>query len=169
MAHSNPYADYIESARSRIDFGDIEEIAMWKREIIEGLRPALDAVRAGTSDWPSLVIKGVSHEDDIVDWRAFDPLRKWFRSGSDDALHGWLNGDDDAFLAFGEDPQDLPVYRVTGSVKRPTSLSHTRLRFPGCLRFMPYAEPVLDLKRISKAQARRWRTLIRTPESYLGP
>ncbi len=86
MTDSNPYADYIDSARNRIDFGDVEEIAEWKRNIIEGLRPALHAVRAGNSDWPSLVIKGVSHEDDIVDWRAFDPLRKWFKSGSDDAL-----------------------------------------------------------------------------------
>ena len=87
MAEHNPYADYIESARSRIDFGDVEGIAEWKRGIIEGLRPALHEVRAGNSDWPSSVIKGVSHKDDIVSWQAFDPLRKWFMSGSDDALH----------------------------------------------------------------------------------
>ena len=81
---------------------------------------------------------------------------------------GWRNGDD-AFLAFGEDPQDLPAYRVTGAVKSPVSLVSTPLRFPSCLRFMPYAEPVLDLKRISKAQTRRWRARILTPESYRGP
>jgi len=87
MATSSPYADYIESARSRIDFGDIEEIAAWKRNIIEGLRPALDAVRAGNSDWPTLVINGVTHKDDLVNWRAFYPLRQWFTPGSDDALN----------------------------------------------------------------------------------
>ena len=87
MGHSNPYAEYIDGARGTIDFGETEEIAEWKREVIEGLRPALHAVRAGSSDWPSLVNKGVTHDDDIVDWRAFDPLRKWFKSESDEALN----------------------------------------------------------------------------------
>ena len=81
---------------------------------------------------------------------------------------GWRDGDD-AFLAFGEDPEDLPVYEVIGAVKRPEALTNTLLRFPACLRMMPYAEPVLDLKRISKHRARRWRARIITPESLLGP
>ena len=40
----------------------------------------------GADDWPSRVVKGVTYADDIVDWRAFDPLRKWFKSGSDAML-----------------------------------------------------------------------------------
>ena len=80
---------------------------------------------------------------------------------------GW-RASDDGFLAFGEDPDNLPVYEVVGSVKRPTTLVNTELRFPACLRFMPYAEPVLDLTRITKRQARRWQALILTAESLLG-
>ena len=87
MAGGNRYTDYIESARSLIDFGEIEEIVEWKREVIEGLRPALHAVRAGSSDWPPLVVKGVTLEHDMFDWRAGEPLKKWFQSGSDDALN----------------------------------------------------------------------------------
>ena len=80
---------------------------------------------------------------------------------------GWRDGDD-GFLAFGEDREDLPVYGVTGAVKSPDALATTPLRWPGCLRMMPYAEPVFDLKSVSRAQARRWRKLITTRESRLG-
>ena len=85
MSDSNPYADYIEGARSLIDFADIEEVAEWKRGIIAKLGEALRAVRAGNSNWPSLVKTGITHEDDIFGWR--DPLNTWFKSGSDEALN----------------------------------------------------------------------------------
>ena len=87
MAGGNRYTDYIETARSLIDFGEIEEIVEWKRGVIEGLRPALHAVRAGSSDWPGLVVKGVTLKDDLFNWHAGAPLKKWFRYGSDDALN----------------------------------------------------------------------------------
>ena len=81
---------------------------------------------------------------------------------------GWRAGDD-GFLAFGQDSEDLPVYDVTGAVRSPDALATTRLRWPNCLHLMPYAEPVFDLKRVSRAQERRWRKLIVTRESLLGP
>ena len=40
---------------------------------------------------------------------------------------GWRDGDD-AFLAFGSDPDDLPVFRVVGAVKSPDALIEMRLR-----------------------------------------
>ena len=81
---------------------------------------------------------------------------------------GWRDGDD-GFLAFGQDPEHLPVYGVTGAVKSPDALATTSLRWPDCLHLMPYAEPVFDLKRVSKAQTRRWRKTVVTRESHLGP
>ena len=87
MAIGNRYTDYIESAHSLIDFDEIEEVVDWKRGIIESLRPALHAVRAGSSDWPSLVVAGFKQKDDIFNWRASEPLKKWFKSGSADALN----------------------------------------------------------------------------------
>ena len=87
MADGNHYADYIERARFLIDFGEVEEIAEWKRGIIVKLGEALRAVRAGNSNWPSLVKTGITHQDDIFGWR--DPLNRWFKSGSDvNALTG---------------------------------------------------------------------------------
>ena len=48
MVEADPYADYIEQARVVIDFEEARGIAEWKHGIIEGLRPALDAVSAYT-------------------------------------------------------------------------------------------------------------------------
>ena len=86
MAEHNPYADYIESALNNIDLDEIQEIVEWKHGIIEELRPGLHAVRTGADDWPSRVVAGVTYADALFDWRAGDPLKKWFKSGSDAAL-----------------------------------------------------------------------------------
>ncbi len=67
---------------------------------------------------------------------------------------GWRNGDD-GFLALGTDPALLAVYRVTGAIRDPYALHTTRLLFPSCLRWMPHAEPVLDLDEISEAARAR--------------
>ena len=81
---------------------------------------------------------------------------------------GWRNGDD-AFLALGDDVSQMSVYRVVGAVRSPVSLHKSQLVFPGCLRFMPYAEPVMDLVEITDAQARKYRSLIVTRASIFGP
>ena len=65
---------------------------------------------------------------------------------------GWRNGDD-AFLALGPDREQLPVYRVVGAVRDPDSLHASKLLFPSCLKWMPYADPVVDLVEISEAEA----------------
>lgn len=64
---------------------------------------------------------------------------------------GWRDGDD-GFLAFGTDRERLPVYRVTGTIRDPDALHATELLFPGCLKMMPYAEPVLDLTEITEVE-----------------
>ena len=53
-------------------------------------------------------------------------------------VHEFWNGDGDdtdKFVAIGRDMDRMRVYRWTGFM-----LSETQMRFPGCLRFMPYAE-----------------------------
>ena len=127
MAHKNPYADYIERARSLIDFGEIEEIAEWKRGIIAKLGEALRAVRAGNSNWPSMVKTGITHQDDIFGWR--DPLNRWFKSGSDEALSAlralWTeepaSPSERIRAFFGRVPSDVPVNRK-GTGLRPVSV-----------------------------------------------
>ena len=129
MVEGDPYADYIEQARDVIDFEEATGIAEWKLGIIEGLRPALDAVRNGGSDWPSLVAAGVSLEHDLFDWRAGEPLKNWFKSGSDEALRAlrtlWDEGDvspgDRIRGFFGVVPADVPVRRK-GTGLRPVSV-----------------------------------------------
>ena len=127
MADGNHYADYIERARFLIDFGEVEEIAEWKRGIIVKLGEALRAVRAGNSNWPSLVKTGITHQDDIFGWR--DPLNRWFKSGSDEALNAlralWteeLASPSERIRAFFDRvPSDLPVNRK-GTGLRPVSV-----------------------------------------------
>jgi len=46
-----------------------------------------------------------------------------------------FNNGDDAFLAVGNDRDNLRVWHIDDGVLR-----ETRSRFPGCLRFMPYAD-----------------------------
>ena len=129
MDEGNPYVDYIKQARDVIDFDEAGEIAEWKHEIIEGLRPALHAVRNGSSDWPSLVVAGVTLEHDLFDWRAGEPLKNWFKSGSDEALRAlralWDEGGgssgDRIRAFFGLVPADLPVKRK-GTGLRPVSV-----------------------------------------------
>ena len=129
VAEGDPYTDYIEQARAVIDFEEARGIAEWKHEIIEGLRPALDAVRNGRSDWPSLVAAGVTLEHDLFDWRAGEPLKNWFKSGSDEALRAlrtlWAGEDvspgDRIRSFFGLVPADLPVKRK-GTGLRPVSV-----------------------------------------------
>ena len=75
---------------------------------------------------------------------------------------GWRDGDD-AFLGLGRDPADLAVYSAVGPLASPSGLYRTKLRFPNCLRFMPYAEPVIDLVEIDDARAERYRSRIVTP------
>lgn len=128
MTGGNPYAVYIEQARAVIDLDEVGEIAEWKREIVEGLRPALNAVRDGTSNWPSLVVAGITRADDLFDWRAGDPLKKWFKSGSNDALNALRTLWDEGSLSSGERiraffglvPEDVPVKRK-GTGLRPVS------------------------------------------------
>ena len=81
---------------------------------------------------------------------------------------GWRNGDD-GFLAFGQDPEQLPVYRVTGAIRDPDVLYPTKLLFPSCLRFMPYAEPVVDLAETSETETERLERRIATADRLLGP
>ena len=127
MAGSNPYADYIARARILIDFDEVEGIAEWKRGIIEKLGKALRAVRAGNSNWPSLVKTGITHQDDIFGWR--DPLNRWFKSGSDEALNALraLWTEEPASPSerirdfFGRVPSDVPVNRK-GTGLRPVSV-----------------------------------------------
>ena len=127
MSDSNPYADYIEGARDFIDFADIEEVAEWKRGIIAKLGEALRAVRAGNSNWPSLVKTGITHEDDIFGWR--DPLNRWFKSGSDEALNAlralWTeepaSPSERIRAFFGRVPSTVPVNRK-GTGLRPVSI-----------------------------------------------
>ena len=127
MADGNHYADYIERARFLIDFGEVEEIAEWKRGIIVKLGEALRAVRAGNSNWPSLVKTGITHQDDIFGWR--DPLNRWFKSGSDEALNAlralWteeLASPSERIRAFFDRvPSDMPVNRK-GTGLRPVSV-----------------------------------------------
>ena len=47
----------------------------------------------------------------------------------------WNGGDDTQFVAIGRDNDRMRVYSWTGHM-----LAETQMRFPGCLRFMPYAE-----------------------------
>ena len=129
VAEGDPYADYIKQAQVVIDFEEARGIAEWKHEIIEGLRPALDAVRDGRSDWPSLVAAGVTLEHDLFDWRAGEPLKNWFKSGSDEALRAlrtlWAEEDvspgDRIRAFFGLVPADLAVKRK-GTGLRPVSV-----------------------------------------------
>ncbi len=129
MVESNPYADYIEQAQDVIDFDEAREIVEWKHEVIEGLRPALDAVRNGSSDWPSLVVQGVTLEHDLFDWRAGEPLKNWFKSGSDEALSALrsLWAEDGASSGerirgfFDLVPADVPAQRM-GTGLRPVSV-----------------------------------------------
>ena len=127
MADGNHYADYIERARILIDFDDVEEIAEWKRGIIAKLGEALRAVRAGNSNWPSLVKTGITRQDDIFGWR--DPLNRWFKSGSDEALNAlralWTeepaSPSERIRAFFGRVPSDVPVNRK-GTGLRPVSV-----------------------------------------------
>ena len=127
MSESNPYADYIERARSLIDFDEVEEIAEWKSGVIAKLGDALRAVRAGNSNWPSLVKTGITHQDDIFGWR--DPLNTWFKSGSDEALNAlralWTeepkSPSERIRAFFGRVPSDVPVNRK-GTGLRPVSV-----------------------------------------------
>ena len=127
MSESNPYADYIDGARSLIDFDEVEEIAEWKSGIIAKLGDALRAVRAGNSNWPSLVKTGITHQDDIFGWR--DPLNTWFKSGSDEALNAlralWTeepkSPSERIRAFFGRVPSDVPVNRK-GTGLRPVSV-----------------------------------------------
>ena len=127
MSESNPYADYIERARSLINFDEVEEIAEWKSGIIAKLGDALRAVRAGNSNWPSLVKTGITHQDDIFGWR--DPLNTWFKSGSDEALNAlralWTeepkSPSERIRAFFGRVPSDVPVNRK-GTGLRPVSV-----------------------------------------------
>lgn len=80
---------------------------------------------------------------------------------------GWRTGDD-GFLALGPDREMLPVYRVTGTIRTPDSLHATELLFPSCLKFMPYAEPVVDLAEISEAEAEKLERRIATAERLQG-
>lgn len=129
MAERNPYSDYIERAQDVVDFDETREIAEWKHEVIEGLGPALDAVRKGSSDWPSLVVRGVTLEDDIFDWRAGEPLKKWFKSGSEEALNALRTLWDEGAVSSGERirgffdlvPADVPAKRK-GTGLRPVSV-----------------------------------------------
>ena len=66
-------------------------------------------------------------------------------------------------------PERLAVYQVTGAIRRPDALHATKLLFPSCLRWMPYAEPVLDLEEISEARRAKLASRIRTRDSLLGP
>ena len=59
-----------------------------------------------------------------------------------------FNNGDDAFLAVGNDPDNLRVWQIDDGVLR-----ETRSRFPGCLRFMPYAD-------IGERQTGNWDDLI---------
>ena len=127
MADGNHYADYIERARILIDFDEVEEIAEWKRGIIVKLGEALRAVRAGTGNWPSLVKTGITHQDDIFGW--YDPLNRWFKSGSDEALNAlralWTeepaSPSERIRAFFGRVPSDVPVNRK-GTGLRPVSI-----------------------------------------------
>lgn len=129
MAERNPYSDYIEYTRHVVDPDDTREIVEWKHGIIEGLQPALRAVREGRTDWPSLVVAGVTHQDDIFDWRAGDPLKKWFKSASDEALSAlrtlWSEGSASSGerirAFFDQVPAEVPVKRK-GTGLRPVSV-----------------------------------------------
>ena len=129
MAERNPYADYIEYTRHVIDPDDTREAVEWKHGIIEGLEPALRAVREGRTDWPSLVVAGVTHQGDIFDWRAGDPLKEWFKSASDEALSAlrtlWSEGSassGERIRAFFDSvPADVLVKRK-GTGLRPVSV-----------------------------------------------
>ncbi|MCY3731978.1 MAG: hypothetical protein OXF98_11605 [Rhodospirillaceae bacterium] len=46
----------------------------------------------------------------------------------------------DEFVARGTDRDYLPVFKVNGDCEE-----LTKATFPGCLRFMPYAEPIGDM------------------------
>lgn len=81
---------------------------------------------------------------------------------------GWRNGDD-GLLAFGPDPEQLPVYRVLGAIRDPDALDATDLLFPSCLKMMPYADPVVDLAEISEAEAEKFRRRVATRDRLLGP
>lgn len=81
---------------------------------------------------------------------------------------GWIDGDEDRFLAMGEDREGLPVYSVVGDVSDPTTLYETRLLFPSCLKMMPYADPVIDLAEISETEAEALEAKIATIERQQG-
>ena len=63
----------------------------------------------------------------------------------------WRNGDE-LLAAIGVRNDPMPVYREEDDGK----LRRLQATFPGCLRFMPYAEVVEDWRRVSrkKIQAR---------------
>ena len=42
---------------------------------------------------------------------------------------------DDSFVAFGDDPWHLPVYKKTD-----VGLKRLEMKYPSCVRFMPYAD-----------------------------
>ena len=129
MAERNPYVDYIEYAQHVIDPDVTREVVEWKHGIIEGLQPALRAVREARTDWPSLVVAGVTHQDDIFDWRAGDPLKEWFKSASDEALSAlrtlWSEGPASSgeriSAFFDQVPAEVPVKRK-GTGLRPVSV-----------------------------------------------
>lgn len=81
---------------------------------------------------------------------------------------GWRNGDD-AFLAVGLDREQLPVYEVLGTVRDPDLLHTTRLLFPSCLKWMPDAEPVVDLVEIDADRAAALEARVLTAAMLQGP
>ena len=58
----------------------------------------------------------------------------------------WKNGDD-SLAAIGVRNDRMPVYRENGA-----RLRRTKMSFPSCLRFMPYAEIVEDWHRVSRRE-----------------
>lgn len=61
--------------------------------------------------------------------------------------------DEETYLAFGRDKDRLPIYKVVGSLKRISILVPTKMNFPGCLCFLPYAEELMPLKQMKNGGA----------------
>ena len=59
-----------------------------------------------------------------------------------------FSDDEDEFLAYGYIKDNRPVYRV--NERELTLINGGKMRFPSCLKFLPYAE-VEEMERMTKA------------------
>ncbi len=73
--------DFLARGQRHFESGDIETHEMgYKREMIDGLRQARQALLGGDSNWADLIRQTLSVQGSPIDWRPAQPLYEWFES-----------------------------------------------------------------------------------------